>query len=130
MTTSTTQAVARPLRQLIPEIKEELEAADRAGLEHYRRAGELLLEAKAQLTHGEWSGWLKRHFTMSSATAHRYIKLVQVSANARARTFSTLSEAVDSRGGGHQHKVAWHRPVRDATADMERWRQERQKQEK
>ena len=45
-------AVARPLRILVPLIKDDLKegdaAAERAGLPHYRAAGEKMLEAKPQ----------------------------------------------------------------------------------
>jgi len=30
----------------------------RSGLEHARRAGELLIEAKARVPHGQWLPWL------------------------------------------------------------------------
>ena len=48
------RGIARRLRVLVPLIKDELEAGHAAGMEHYRRAGDMLLEAKAQMTHGEW----------------------------------------------------------------------------
>jgi hypothetical protein len=53
------QAIARPLKVLVPMIKIEIAAGDEAGLEHYRRAGEMLVEAKDQVPHGSWSRWLK-----------------------------------------------------------------------
>jgi hypothetical protein len=36
------------------------------------KAGELLLEAKEQLAHGEWLPWLKQHCGFSLSTAERY----------------------------------------------------------
>jgi hypothetical protein len=89
-TASDTQ-VARPLRVLVPLIKEELDAGYSAGLEHYRRAGELLIEAKSQLQHGEWRAWLKRNFILSHETARRYMTLAQEkSAPVRPRTLSEV----------------------------------------
>ena len=41
--------VARPLKVLVPLIKNELVAGDAAGLEHYRQAGEML---KSRMAHG------------------------------------------------------------------------------
>jgi hypothetical protein len=38
----TKQAIARPLKVLVPMIKDEIAAGDEAGLEHYRRAAELI----------------------------------------------------------------------------------------
>lgn len=71
------QAVARPLKVLVPLIKTELAEADQAGLEHYRRAGEMLLEAKEQVTYGSWSGWLSKNFELSRMTAQRYMRLAR-----------------------------------------------------
>ena len=45
VTTKKEGRIGRPLKILVPLIKEELEAGDSAGLEHYRRAGEMLLES-------------------------------------------------------------------------------------
>ena len=41
--------IARPVKVLVPLIQDELVAGDRAGLEHYRVAGEMLLEAREQV---------------------------------------------------------------------------------
>lgn len=57
--TATYKQVARPLRVLVPLIKDELAAGDAAALEHYRHAGQLLIEAKDQVSHGSWGPWLK-----------------------------------------------------------------------
>jgi hypothetical protein len=82
--TASDAQVARPLRVLVPLIKEELEAGYSAGLEHYRRAGELLIEARSQLQHGEWRAWLKRNFVLSHETARRYMTLARLNQNARS----------------------------------------------
>jgi hypothetical protein len=95
-TASDTQ-VARPLRVLVPLIKEELDAGYHAGLEHYRRAGALLIEAKSQLQHGEWRAWLKRNFLLSHETARRYMTLARDNHTARSRASvrpRTLSEVM------------------------------------
>ena len=46
--------IARPLKVLIPLIQSELQQGNNAGHEHYRRAGEMLIEAKDQVGHGAW----------------------------------------------------------------------------
>jgi hypothetical protein len=85
--------VARPLHVLVPLIKEAIRRGTQASLEHYRRAGEMLLEAKAQLAHGEWGPWLKRHFALSSTSALAYMKLArEMLANSQNLRFSTLSD--------------------------------------
>lgn len=53
MTQQTGREVARPLKVLVPLIKEDLEsgreASERAGLPYYRAAGEKMIEAKEQI---------------------------------------------------------------------------------
>jgi hypothetical protein len=76
--TVTKQTIARPLKVLVPLIKVEIATGDRAGLEHYRRAGELLIEAKDQVPWGSWSRWLKTNFELSQRTASRYMQLARI----------------------------------------------------
>lgn len=102
--------VARPLKILVPLIKDEIDAGDKAGIEHYRRAGEMLLEAKEQVGHGEWRGWVERNFHLSLSTAQRYMTLVEMP---RARGFTSLRQATGQRGGG---KVSWQQPVQEIAA--------------
>src|SRR5262245_15386897 len=90
-------ARGRQLSELVSLIKEDIrqarEAAERAGMPYYRAAGEKLLEAKAQLTHGEWGPWLKRNFSLSDATARLYMRLARESEeNEKAFTFSSLGD--------------------------------------
>jgi hypothetical protein len=53
----------------------QLGTAMRAGLEHARRAGELLLEAKEQCCHGQWLNWLKANVHLTARTAQRYMAI-------------------------------------------------------
>lgn len=91
------QAIARPLRVLVPLIKDELAAGAAAGMEHYRNAGRLLIEAKEKILkdpqheRGAWGGWLTRHFKLSAKTAQAYMRLVQHE-KVRGLTFSSLME--------------------------------------
>jgi hypothetical protein len=71
-------AITHTLKQLVPLIQTELEAGLSAGLEHYRRAGEYLLEAKAQMGYGNWGKWLKQNFQLSQTTAVRYMRLARL----------------------------------------------------
>lgn len=125
------QEVGRPLKVLVPLIKQELTRGDNAGLEHYRRAGEMLLEAKAQVERGHWTAWIRRNFGMSEATVKRYMKLAEVmeheNGKVRRRTFTTLSEATEPARANHQPQ--WHEPVREAVArvDVDKLAQERLK---
>jgi hypothetical protein len=65
--------VSRPLKVLIPLIQSELQQGNDAGLEHYRRAGEMLIEAREQVSHGAWGTWLTKNFDLSDRTARRYM---------------------------------------------------------
>ena len=88
-----TTKLARPLKVLVPLIKNELKAAERAGMEHYRAAGEMLLEAKAQLRHGEFQDWYKKQgFGWSPRSAREYMNLVERE-NGGVRRFETLEES-------------------------------------
>jgi hypothetical protein len=100
--------VMRPLKVLVPMIHAELNAGDAAGLEHYRRAGEMLLEAKEQVAHGGWRGWINKNFHLSIDTARRYMTLAEESQKPRARSFSSLRDVTGETGGG---KISWQRPV-------------------
>lgn len=70
--------VARPLKVLIPMIQSELQQGNAAGQEHYRRAGQMLIEAKGQVSHGRWGSWLKTHFDLSAWTAQVYMRWARI----------------------------------------------------
>ena len=44
------------------------------GCEHAINAGRLLIEAKAQLAHGQWLPWLEDHCQVSERTAQAYMQ--------------------------------------------------------
>lgn len=44
-------------------------------LEHARRAGELLVEAKARVPHGAWLEWVRDNCSFSIRTAQGYLRL-------------------------------------------------------
>jgi len=140
--TSRHEVPARPLKVLVPLIREEIDAGERAGIEHYRAAGQMLLEARAQITNrNEWFVWLKRNFKkegkpLSETTANRYMQLAETFKESRGatrlkETFPTLSSFThperDSR-----HKVSWQEPVRESInkVNVERLVQDRQDKEK
>ena len=68
------------LNDLAKRINEEHEAcqvAMRSAVEHAVRAGELLIEAKAGLAHGQWLPWLEGHCGVSERTAQAYMRLAR-----------------------------------------------------
>ena len=107
--------IARPLNVLVPMIREELQAGNDAGLEHYRRAGEMLLEAKEQVPVGKWRAWVDHNFHLGLTTADRYIKLAKSdTGRARQGESTTLSAFVEPDRPSH-HRPTWHEPVRQIT---------------
>jgi len=68
------------LADLATRIRAEHEAtaaAMKRGCEHAIRAGELLIEAKRLLEHGEWLPWLAEHCDVPERTARLYMRLAQ-----------------------------------------------------
>jgi len=64
------------LMDLAHRIKvEHEEAAGALRREHAISAGELLLQAKAQLKYGHWLSWLKEHCAIPERTARHYMRL-------------------------------------------------------
>lgn len=111
--------VVQPLQTLIPLIRDDIargrEAAERAALPFYRAAGEKLLEAKAQLPHGEFEAWIKRHFKITPRQARHYMQLAEQTAgqNGSALPFSSLSDFVrHASNPNYNRPSAWHEPVR------------------
>src|SRR5262245_8473621 len=69
-----------PLAELATRINaehEQFELALRDGLMHARKAGELLLEAKGQVAHGQWLTWLKDNVRCSVRTCQVYMRVTQ-----------------------------------------------------
>lgn len=91
------QVVApRPLRELVELIKADLEKGNEAGLPYFRAAGEKMIEAKAQLQHGEFGPWIKRNFGISKVTASHYMKLARATAGEKlsAANFSSMNDFI------------------------------------
>jgi hypothetical protein len=123
--------VTRPLRVLGPLIKEAISRGDRAGREHYCRAGEMLLEARRQVEPGHWTAWVKDHCAISPRTADAYMQLARKIAEDRGFP-GTLSDAAYPHKKGAVRPPEWHADVHErlGAVDVERLRQDRQNQEK
>lgn len=62
----------------ITEAHEAALAAGHTALEHAHRAGELLMQARAQCEHGAWLSWLAEHCpTIPERTARAYMQIVR-----------------------------------------------------
>jgi hypothetical protein len=77
-------AIVRPAEELAAlagRINREHAAGEEAalrGLEHFRKAGEALLKAKAWCGHGGWLPWLKANVVVSKTQAYRYMALAKI----------------------------------------------------
>lgn len=100
--------VARPLKMLIPMIQSELQQGNAAGQEHYRIAGEMLIEAKDQVGHGGWGRWLTKNFDLSTRTAQEYMqwarKHEQLRAGGAQVPYLSLREARGSTERDREHR--------------------------
>jgi hypothetical protein len=75
-----TDLTAAGLADLAARINAEhaaVESSFHAGLEHARRAGELLLQAKAQCQHGEWLSWLGQNVRIEARMAQKYMQIAR-----------------------------------------------------
>jgi hypothetical protein len=124
------RAVARPLKVLVPLIKEELAAGERAGLEHYRRAGEMLIEAKEQMPYGNFSKWLSTNFALSRATAYIYMGLAAKMQADPSVVYHGRQPSLRSVVGRKPDYHAWRQTFKAAKElDAELFAQERQSQD-
>jgi len=67
----------RRLSEVAQEINQETSSADeswRDALGHAIHSGELLIEAKGLVEHGEWLPWLEANFSGSDPTARLYMR--------------------------------------------------------
>jgi hypothetical protein len=78
MITRSNPSVSNSLADLAARIKVEHDActeAEKRGLQHAAAAGKMLIEAKAQLKHGQWLPWLRDHCSLSERKAQRYMAI-------------------------------------------------------
>jgi hypothetical protein len=132
--------IARPLKVLVPLIQAEIDAGHHAGLEHYRRAGEMLIEAKDQQPYGSWGKWIAKNFKradgtpLSRMTAHYYMQLAERAEKEGAevvnRRFTSVRSAigrVDDQARAHKSWGPVHKAARELDAEL--YAQERQTQD-
>lgn len=90
LTESHTQ-VARPLKVLVPLIQQDFEAAEKAGMEYYKRAGEKLNEVKeghfSERPASEFYEWAQKTFGKKKDQTRTYMAL---GARDDAKSFTSL----------------------------------------
>ena len=85
------------LSHLAQQITKEIALADKAygkSVDHAIRAGGLLRRAKAQLRHGEWTGWLQKNCSLSARQARRYMAIHQACGESDTRDRYPSMQAV------------------------------------
>src|SRR5687767_6103104 len=65
------------LAELIREAHTSVQMAARLSAERAIEAGQLLIEAKGAVRHGNWLPWLKEHVGISDRTARGYMQLAR-----------------------------------------------------
>jgi hypothetical protein len=114
--------IARPLRVLVPLIKQSLARIDGAGLEFKRETGALLIETKDsdQVSRGSWGAWLNRHFHLSARTAQEYMQLARKMGEPenRGAAASSLREVTGHTARDREHRDA-RRPLFEAMAEVD-----------
>jgi hypothetical protein len=112
--------IARPLKLLIPLIKERLEQIAHAGLEFQRQTGDLLIEAKEQVALGSWGAWLNRNFHLSASTARVYMQLARKMEESKSNgpAVASLRELTGHSERRREERAAW-RPLFEATRDVD-----------
>lgn len=128
--TRQSRAVSRPLKVLIPLIQSELQQGNDAGQTHYRRAGEMLIEAKDQVAHGAWGTWLTKNFDLSRNTASVYMRWARLQNDSASNTFASMRQMTGA--ADHQRaerRSAQHQAFKKVLRDINRdtFVQERQK---
>ena len=70
----------KPAPALAAQIKKQhglVLRAFREGLDHARKAGELLLKAKEQCAHGDWTPWIETNCGFNVRTAQQYMQIAE-----------------------------------------------------
>ena len=73
------------------------ELAARDAIEHAIKAGELLIQAKAQVKHGEWLPWVRKTLTVTPRQAQKYIRVAnhkEKLANTSESSHLSINEAL------------------------------------
>lgn len=108
--------VVHSLADLAVRIRSEHEAvfdSARQTLQHALNAGELLIEAKSLVDHGNWSDWLHDNCAVSQRTAQSYMRLARNRTTIEANTPTTALLTIDDALSG----LAKSKPSIDIEAD-------------
>jgi len=113
---------AANLTRLAERIKQAHADAERTqydSLNHARKAGQLLIEAKEQVPYGEWGSWLDQHCECAESTAGLYMKIAREwdrladSQRVRKLTLREAGRLLYVRDEGDSGKAADHPEARE-----------------
>lgn len=96
----------------INELHTQVLLHTRSALESAKASGELLLQAKALLPHGQWLPWLEENCQVSPRQAQRYMQVAdrwEAIAKNDAASYLTIDEAIrasESRSDKHREAVS------------------------
>ncbi len=83
-------------------------------IQHAIRCGELLLEMKQRVGHGNWLAWVQEHFEASERTARNYMEIAKSAAVADLGDDTTMRSALRALASRSQPKE----PKEDQTSEM------------
>jgi len=99
--------IMRPLKVLVPLIKDDLKQADLAAknapVPFYRAAGEKMLEARGQVARGEWESWVRQNFRIGIRAAEQYMALARATASLQIRDAIRDEEELTFREAVRRH---------------------------
>jgi hypothetical protein len=86
----------------------QVEAYKHNTIQHAIRCGELLLEMKQRVGHGNWLAWVQEHFEASERTARNYMEIAKSAAVADLKDDTTMRSALRALASRSQSKA--HNP--------------------
>ena len=124
------QPVARPLRVLVPLIREDLQqakaASERASMPFYAAAGAKLLEAKNSdgMSYSEWCSWTWKNFKVKENTAKVWIKYYEQTRISVTPEYRSLDDfrrrhLDEKRVPGSRRDQDWRGPIKNLLGDVD-----------
>jgi Protein of unknown function (DUF3102) len=86
-------------------------------IKHAIRCGELLLEMKQRVGHGNWLAWVDEHFEASERTARNYMEIAKSAAVADLSDDTTMRSALRALASRSQSRTARLDPKADRTSN-------------
>jgi hypothetical protein len=115
-------SLSNSLADLAARIRAEHEATSTAlrnSVEHAMAAGDLLIEAKTQLKHGQWLPWLAEHCAMSERTAQLYMRIAKNRATIEMNIRSGVADLTLGQAAALMMMTADMRKVLDFVREVE-----------